>query len=310
MESLKQLQEAINWESLRLSLKQEDWQLERLLDEIGVDVPLGDPLTLNPNIYSRYTGVSVDELLRAHSLVKEAFFTLAPHDRILKRGDPHYPEGGELPRFLYARGNLDLLKMKRVTIAGTGSVSNQGRDYATESVKALIEHNVAIVAGLNVGIEGIAHLTTLAENGMAIGVLATPLTETFPESHKQLQTLIGERGLLLTQFSPLTQSERWHTILRNKVMAALSDATLVVEERDGGGAVKQAFYALEQEKRVALFKHVVENRSLVWPRRLVQRQGVFSVKTPVALYPILFPTAGRKSPAKPLPQQFSLFESS
>ncbi len=309
METLRQLQEAINWEALRLSLKWEEWQLEGLLEEIGLLIPLGDPLTLHPTIYSRHTGLAAEELLKAHSSVKEAFFKLAPHDRIIKRGDSNFPEGRGLPRFLYARGNLDLLKMKRVTIAGTSSVSNQGRDYTTVSVKALIERKVAIVSGLNLGIEGIAHLSTLAEGGMAIGVLTTPLTETYPEAHKQLQILLGERGLLLSQFSPLTQSERWHTILRNQVMAALSDATLIVEERDGGGAVKQAYYALEQEKRVVLFKHLVDNRSLVWPRRLVQKQGVFSVKSPEAIFPILFPSGVKKSPSKPLPQQFSLFES-
>ena len=59
MESLRQLQEAINWEALRLSLKWEEWQLEGLLEEIGILIPLGDPLTLHPTIYSRHTGLAL-----------------------------------------------------------------------------------------------------------------------------------------------------------------------------------------------------------------------------------------------------------
>ncbi len=308
MEPVKQLQEAINWEALKLCLNVEERQLEALFNEIETIVPLGNPLTLHPNIYSKVSGVAVEELLRAHSQVKSAFFKLAPHDRVLKRGDPHYPPSLEFPRFLYARGNLELLKQRSVTLAGTGNVSNEGKENTVESVKALVKEGVAIVAGLNLGIEGIAHLTSLAEGGMSIGVLSTPLTETFPESHKQLQDLIGQRGLLLTQFSPLVKLQRWHIILRNRVLAYLTEGTLLIEERDGGSGVKQAFYALEANKRVVIFSQLLEQRTLVWPKRLIQRQGVFTVKDAKTLYPLFFPEKKKQSHVKPLPQQFSLFE--
>jgi len=310
--SAKHIQEAINYETLLLCIKKAESYVEPLFERLGEIVPLYNPLPLHPNTYSTVTGISTDDLLTTHSHVKAQFFRLEPKDIVLKRGGPFYPEYvGSIPgspRFLYARGDINLLSKKCVSVIGTRNPSDEGKQYTTETVRALVARDTVIVSGLALGIDGMAHITTLAEQGSTIGVLGTPLTEVYPKEHRKLQEIIGQKGLLLSRFSPATQTQKWHFLLRNRLMSSLSVGSIVVEDRDGGGAVKQAHYALEQQRKVVIFQHVLDNRSLLWPRRLALKQGVLVVRKPQSIHVRLFTSVQEESIPIASSKQLSLFD--
>lgn len=313
--SARTIHEATNFETLAQALRKADASVEPLFERIGEFVPLTDPMTLHPNTYAEFTGMTADELLETHSFVKSRFLRLEYSDIVLKRGDPSYPAElagmRDSPRYLYLRGDLSLLERKRVSVIGTRTPSDEGKRFAKETVLALALHKVVIVSGLALGIDGMAHITALASQTPTIAVLGTPLTEVYPQEHRKLQDLIAERGLLISRFSPATQTQKWHFLLRNQLMGALSSGTVVVEDRDGGGAVKQALYTLEQQRKVVLYQHVLENRSFLWPRRLSLKSGVLVVKRPEHIHARLFSAAHREDEstrsAKKTPQ-LTLFD--
>lgn len=310
--SAKHIQEAINYETLLLCIKKAESYVEPLFERLGEIVPLYNPLSLHPNTYSTVTGINADELLRTHSQVKAQFFRLEPNDVVLKRGDLFYPEHvasvPSSPRFLYVRGDINLLSKKCVSVIGTRNPSDEGKHFTTETVRALVNHDTVIVSGLALGIDGMAHITTLAEQGSTIGVMGTPLIEVYPKEHRKLQEIVGQRGLLVSRFSPATQTQKWHFLLRNRLMSSLSVGSIVIEDRDGGGAVKQAQYALEQKRKVIIFQHVLDNRSLLWPRRIALKQGVLVVKQPQYIHARLFPSIKEESKPVSPSKQLSLFD--
>lgn len=313
--SVKHIQEAINYETVLLCSRKSESHMEPIFERIGDIVPLTDPLTLHPNTYAESMGISAQEVLETHSHVKARFLRLDDSDIVLKRGDGVYPQAvaavSGSPRFLYARGNHGLLDTKCVSVIGTRTPSNEGKTYAKETVQELAGHMVTIVSGLALGIDGIAHITALATGTPTIAVLGTPLTEVYPSEHRKLQKIIGERGLLVTRFSPATRTQKWHFLLRNQLMSSLSVGSIVVEDRDGGGAVKQAQYALDQQRKVVMFQHVLDNRSLLWPRRLSLKSGVLVVKHPNSIHARLFSPATQAKPqevGEVRPVQLSLFD--
>lgn len=315
--SARNIHEATNLETLVMAMRKSETAIEALLERIGEQLPLSDPMTLHPNTYAEFSGITVSDLLEIHSFVKARFLRLEFSDIVLKRGDELYPAHvaamEQSPRFLYLRGDLSLLQHKCVSVVGTRNPSDEGKRYAKETVLALAGHQVVIVSGLALGIDGMAHITALASRTPTIAVLGTPLTDCYPTEHRKLQQAIADRGLLVSRFSPATQTQKWHFLLRNQLMSALSTGSVVIEDRDGGGAVKQAVYALEQRRKVVFFHHVLENRSLLWPRRLSLKPGVLVLKRPEHIHARLFSAATPVPPPQieePMPQQLTLFESS
>lgn len=313
--TLRNIQEAMNYETLVACTKRSESFVEPLFESIGEIVPLSDSLTLHPNTYADAAHVDAREMLEVHSFVKARFFRLEHTDHVIKRGDLLYPESvavvQDSPRFLYVRGDVSLLTRKCVCVIGTRNPSNEGKQYAKNTVAALATHDVVIVSGLALGIDGIAHISALASKTPTIAVLGTPLIDSYPPQHRDLQRIIGERGLLVTRFSPAMQTQKWHFLLRNRLMSSLAVASVVVEDRDGGGAVKQASYALEQKRRVVIFQHMVDNRSLLWPRRLSLKPGVMIVKRPDYIHARLFakPRITEQTVEQtPIPAQLSLFD--
>ena len=293
--STRNIQEAINYETLVCATRRAESHVEVLFDEVGTLVPLTNPMTLHPNTYANAFNLEPRELLEVHSRVKSQFLRLEHTDVVLKRGDDAYPAHVAAvpgcPRFLYARGNVSLLDRRSVCVVGTRNPSGRGKEYTKKTVESLAAHKVVIVSGLALGIDGVAHISALARKAATVAVIGTPLTETYPAEHRDLQRMIGEHGLVITRFSPATQTQKWHFIVRNQLMSSLGSGSIVVEDRDGGGAVKQAQYALEQGRNVVLFQHMVDDRSLLWPRRLSLKPGVLVVKQAEHIHARLFSKA-------------------
>jgi DNA processing protein len=174
----------------------------------------------------------------------------------LRRGEPGYPERlldcAGPPARLWARGNLALLDRPCAAIVGTRRATAYGERVARELGRVLALAGATVVSGLARGIDGAAHRGALDVNGATCAVLGTGLDVAYPRAHAPLQETIGEHGLLLSELEPANAAHAGSFPRRNRIIAALSAVTIVVEAGAKSGALITAACALEQGRAVAV----------------------------------------------------------
>lgn len=173
------------------------------------------------------------------------------------------------PPSLWTEGDVMLLQRHpRVAIVGTRHPSSEGERRARQLVKALVAERVIIVSGLAQGIDTIAHRETIARGGRTIAVLGTPLDGVFPKTHEALQKEIGDKHLLVSQYAPGTPVTKGNFRRRNRTMALIADASVIVEAGEGSGTLSAGWEALRLGRPLFLLKSLVES-ALKWPREML-----------------------------------------
>jgi DNA processing protein len=156
---------------------------------------------------------------------------------------PAYPqrmhECVDAPVMLYYRGTADLNTEKIISIVGTRNASAYGRDMTDKLLHDIVEKfpDTLIVSGLAYGIDVISHRAALRENLSTIGILAHGLDRIYPAVHLQTAIEMLNKGGLLTDFLSETNPDRQNFVKRNRIIAGLSDCTIVVESAAKGGAL-------------------------------------------------------------------------
>jgi len=178
-----------------------------------------------------------------------------PERAILSLGDPRYPatvlEAADPPLLLFAEGDLRLLQAPSVAIVGSRHATVQGEENARAFAEALSLAGVTVVSGLARGIDAAAHEGALAAgSGSTIAVLGTGLLQVYPKAHIALARRIGQQGLVLSEFLPDTPALRANFPKRNRIVAALSRGTLVVEAAVQSGSLITARLASEMGREV------------------------------------------------------------
>ena len=158
-------------------------------------------------------------------------------DRLRELADP--------PPILFARGRIELLNAPAVTIVGSRNCTAYGRRTAEALAERIAQRGVTVVSGLALGIDGAAHRGALAANGDTIAVLGSGVDLIQPASHRRLGERIVRDGLLLSEFLPEELARPHHFPRRNRILAALSGATVVVEATDRSGAFITVEHALD-----------------------------------------------------------------
>ncbi|MBK9385787.1 MAG: DNA-processing protein DprA [Planctomycetes bacterium] len=158
--------------------------------------------------------------------------------------------------------------MPVVAIVGSRQASELGLARARRLARFLSDHRVIVMSGLAEGIDTAAHRTTIDSGGRTIAVLGTPLDECFPAKNRALQHEIMESHLAVSQFASGARTGRHSFPLRNRTMALLSDATVIVEARDGSGTLHQGWEALRLGRMLWITKSLFENPALRFPREL------------------------------------------
>ena len=201
------------------------------------------------------------------------------HYNILIRTTADYPDklkALELP-ILYFSGDLSLIESPCVSIVGARKASSKGVEYATNIAVALSKHKYTIVSGLAEGIDTAAQRATIAVGGRTIGVIGTPLNTVYPKSNVKLQEIISKRHLLISHIPFFKYSQQDFRINRlffperNKVMAALSEATIIIEASNTSGTLTQARECLRLGKKLIILKNIVNDKSLTWPSTYIKR---------------------------------------
>ncbi len=180
------------------------------------------------------------------------------------------------PRQLFLRGDDSLLEGgPRIAVVGSRRASPDGLELARRITEMLVSHGVTVVSGLALGIDTVAHETTITNGGRTVGVLGTSLDRYAVSRNRGLQDAIGERHLLVSQFPCGQPPHRSNFPLRNNTMALLSDATLIVEATTNSGTRHQGWEAIRLGRPVLFPKRSLARQSPDWADEMI-RYGAFS----------------------------------
>jgi DNA processing protein len=156
------------------------------------------------------------------------------------------------PKRLYIRGSAadDVLEQPAVAIVGARACSPYGSQVARRLGRELASAGLTVVSGLARGIDGEVHRGALEAGGMTVGVLGCGIDRDYPAAHAELARRIRERGLVVSEYEPGVEPAPWRFPARNRIIAGLCAATVVVEARDRSGALITADLALEEGRDV------------------------------------------------------------
>jgi len=170
--------------------------------------------------------------------------------------DEEYPELlkqiPDPPRFIFVKGNREVLSEKNLKIAVVGSrkCTNYGRFVIDAIIPNLVENNVSIVSGLAFGIDGLAHRKALESNGKAIAVLGCGVDYIYPKSNVDLYNQVLKSGCIISEYLPWTKPMNYFFPRRNRIISGLSEAVLIIEAASKSGSLITARCALEQNRDV------------------------------------------------------------
>lgn len=188
------------------------------------------------------------------TLEKEWAFAEKNDIRVLSYLDKNYPQRlkhfDESPVVLYAKGNANLNPNRTVGIVGTRKATAKGRAICEALVEGLQEYGVTVMSGLAYGIDVTAHRKCVDLGVPTVGVLAHGLDRIYPHAHQSVAKAMLEEGGLITEFSSGTTPDRQNFPSRNRIIAGMSDALIVVETKVSGGSVITANKANEYNKDV------------------------------------------------------------
>ena len=163
------------------------------------------------------------------------------------------------PPLLFIRGQRTLLQKRKIAIVGSRHPTPQGIQNATSFAHSLNEKGFVIVSGLAAGIDSAAHQGAINGNGETIAFLGTGIDRVYPSSNKKLAHTLIEKGLLISEFPLGVKPFAQNFPRRNRLIAALTEATLVVEATPESGSLITANLAVQMNKEVMAIPGSIHN---------------------------------------------------
>lgn len=174
--------------------------------------------------------------------------------KILFPTDKDYPklllEIDSPPLCLYCKGNTQLLNTRSVAIVGTRRPTEYGLVVTKQYAKELVKHDLTIVSGLAIGIDTVAHTTTLNEEGKTIAVLAGGFANIYPRSNNALARRILENNLIISENRPSCPHLSYLFPIRNRIIAGLSEAVIIPEAGVNSGTMHTKNYAIDYNREL------------------------------------------------------------
>lgn len=195
---------------------------------------------------SKYIEFSFDTFEKYLSSNNVNFLTIEHNDYPAKLLELDQP-----PHILYYKGDLSLLNTESIAVVGTRSPTFYGKDITIKFTKELCEESFTIVSGLAMGVDKIAHETTLKYNGKTIAVLGNGFLNMYPAMNQNLAKQIVEQGgLLITEYYPSFKASNYSFPARNRIIAALSKGILITEAAKKSGTWYTKDFAIELGREV------------------------------------------------------------
>ena len=170
---------------------------------------------------------------------------------------------------LWCAGDTSLVERKAVAVVGTRGVSAEGAARTRRLARELTEAGITIVSGLARGVDTEALTSAINSGSKVIAVIGTPIDKAYPAENKKLQEEIYTNHLLISQFTPGSRVFPSHFPLRNRLMALLTDASVIVEAGETSGTLHQAAECVRLGRWLFIARSVVENPALSWPKTFI-----------------------------------------
>lgn len=180
-------------------------------------------------------------------------------------------------RFFYYSGDIGFLETKCVSVVGTRKATPEGTRRTKALVLGLVQAGFTVVSGLAEGIDTAAMTTAIQAGGRVVGVIGTPINHYYPPQNKELQDFVAQHHLLISHVpfyrydhEPF-KMKRLHFPERNETMAALSQATIIVEASDTSGTLIQARACMNQGRKLYILNSCFDVPGLKWPHAYEQK---------------------------------------
>ncbi|MBJ2123582.1 DNA-processing protein DprA [Flavobacterium sp. IB48] len=168
--------------------------------------------------------------------------------------DESYPERlkhcFDAPILLFTAGNIDLKNRKIISIVGTRQITSYGTDFCKKLIEEIAPLDPVIVSGFAYGVDIVAHQAAIDYNLQTIGVLAHGLNQIYPRTHKKYMAKMEENGGFITEFWSDSNPDKEKFVRRNRIVAGMTEATIVIESADKGGSLITANMANEYNRDV------------------------------------------------------------
>lgn len=156
----------------------------------------------------------------------------------------------DAPVLLFSSGNINLQDRKIISIVGTRQITSYGTDFCRKLIEDLAPLNPIIISGFAYGVDITAHQAAMDNNLQTIGVLAHGLNQIYPKVHKKYMVKVEENGGFMTEFWSTSDPDRENFLKRNRIIAGMSEATIVIESADRGGSLATANLANDYNREV------------------------------------------------------------
>lgn len=150
---------------------------------------------------------------------------------------------GDAPVLLFTKGVSDFNASKIISIVGTRNITEYGKSMCKSLIEGLSKHNAIIVSGLAFGVDSFAHKSAIENNLETYAILGHSLDSIYPQENTTLAKKIIHHGALITEFSRSAPIDKSNFVRRNRIIAGMSDATIIIESATKGGSLITAEYA-------------------------------------------------------------------
>lgn len=168
--------------------------------------------------------------------------------------DENYPDRLkhciDSPVLLFSSGSIDLKNRKIISIVGTRQITSYGTEFCRNLIEDLAPLDPVIVSGFAYGVDIVAHQLAMENNLQTIGVLAHGLNQIYPRTHKKYMAKMEENGGFITEFWSSSNPDKEKFVRRNRIVAGMSEATIVIESADKGGSLITANLANDYNREV------------------------------------------------------------
>ncbi len=176
------------------------------------------------------------------------------HVKRLKIGQNEYPlklaKIADAPAALFYKGVIPQNSIN-IAIVGSRKISDYGASALKHIFDNLNDRNVCVISGLAYGVDGEAHKMSLKNGLLTVAVLGTPIDKIYPAEHTRLaEQILNSGGAIISEPRPEDRTMKWSFAQRNRIIAGLSDATVIVEAAEGSGALITAGYALQYGRKL------------------------------------------------------------
>jgi DNA processing protein len=168
--------------------------------------------------------------------------------------EPDYPERLrhciDGPVLLFSSGNINLQSRRTISIVGTRQMTSYGADFCRKLIEDLAPLDPVIISGFAYGVDIHAHNIAMEQNLQTIGVVAHGLNQVYPKPHKKYVAKMEENGGFFTEFWSTSNPDKENFVRRNRIVAGLSEATIIIESADKGGSLITANIANDYNRDV------------------------------------------------------------